>query len=276
MPELPEVETIRRELESTIVGLCIAEVQITDSTLCSGRRAPATLPGAGPAWRGVRGCRIKGVERWGKFLALRLDSGKTLLISLRMTGQLLWGEPRPGARARISFEGRRETLNFMDARRLGEMRILGHAEAEAFRSGLGPDAWEALDGPGLCRALRRRRASRIHSALLNQRVVAGVGNIYAAEALFRARIRPSRRVGRLSAGEVRSLADGLRESLSQGLRHEGCTVRSFRDIFERPGRAQNHLAVYGRSGRPCPSCRSPLASTRITGRGVAYCRRCQA
>jgi formamidopyrimidine-DNA glycosylase len=271
VPELPEVETIRRGLDHCLKNRRISAIEIVDSTVLTGHRAAyGQAPAAQARLRQMIGQKIEHIERLGKFLLFGFASGETLVINLRMTGRLVLGAPQLEVRARFHFEGELRVLNFLDRRRLGEIRIMNRQELGEFRRRMGPDALQTPD----LNIFGRRRA-RIHSALMNQTLLAGVGNIYATEALFRAGIKPQRRLRFLPRRDIERLQTELRRVLQLGVRHRGCTFDSYRDVFNRKGSAQKHLLVYGRSGLPCVSCREDLRFTKISGRGVTWCATCQ-
>lgn len=278
MPELPEVETIRRDLDTLLRGKTIAGVDVLDRRTLEGfgpqgavrrRVSPAAFA------EKVVGRTVRAVERRGKYLLLRTDPEGVLVIHLRMTGQLIWGPPRPDARARLSWTGESAVLNYCDTRRFGEWRWWAHEREDPGLARLGPDplvpGWDtAAWAAGL-----RRSKGRVHSLLLDQRRLAGVGNIYATEALFHAGIRPTRRGCRVSVSETGPLLAAVRRVLEEGLRYRGVSFRDYRDARGERGEAQDRLAVYGRQGAPCRRCGAVLAGAKVAGRGTVYCPRCQ-
>jgi formamidopyrimidine-DNA glycosylase len=226
----------------------------------------------------LQGVRVEALGRRGKYLLVELDDGAALLVHLRMTGNLLWLASPPAvtppflrARARLD-DG--SYLAYTDVRRFGTWRIAEDG-AEAWLTGkLGPEPlaeWTAAD---LVRALAGRKAP-IKAALLDQRVVAGVGNIYADEALFAARIHPAAPAGRLSRTRVARLHDAVVAVLEAGIAAQGASIRDFRTPDGGYGSAQERFAVYGRAGEPCERCGTRLRRTVIAQRGTVYCPRCQ-
>ena len=261
MPELPEVEAARRLLQRAAAGRTLAAVHV---------RHPALARRLGAAdRRALEGARVERVERRGKHQLVHLDGGAVLLAHFRMTGD--WevgrvGDPEPPyARALFEFtDGVRVAL--VDPRALSTLE-LRRAGAELGLPAMGPEA----DGPDLtpewmARALARRRGP-VKPALLDQRVVAGIGNIYASEALWRARISPTAPADSLGRPRLARLADALRETVRQALR-----VRGGR--YARTGSAE-HFAVYGREGEPCRRCGAAVARITQAGRSTFYCPRCQ-
>ncbi len=277
MPELPEVETIRRDLEGILAGKTIADVDVLDPRVVQGfgpdgglrrRVAPEDF------CSGLRGRKIRAVERRGKYLMIHFERG-TLLAHLRMTGQLIFGAPRPEARARIQFSGVGEVLNFCDVRRFGELWWAEDWRQDPSIAALGPEPLKvALDPMSWGKALRRSRA-KIQSALLDQRRIAGLGNIYVTEALFLSGIRPTRRCVRIRPAEVEPLVANIRRVLTEGTALRGVSFRDYRDARGEKGRGRDRLLVYGKAGRPCLRCRALLRGVKVNGRGTVYCPGCQ-
>jgi formamidopyrimidine-DNA glycosylase len=269
MPELPEVETIVRGLRSAVLGLRIVRVEL--------RRPGIALAPAGRSFEErLTGERIAGVRRRGKYAVLELGSGCALVISLRMTGRLVVqrpGEPDyPHTHALFALEdGRR--LSFADSRRFGRLRLVEPGEAW--------DAWlgiEPLSGdftPQRFAAMLAGRTTPIKTVLLDQRRLAGIGNIYACEALWEARIRPNTPAGRLSAPAIRRLREAIVDVLRRATELRGSSVDDYVDAEGLRGGFQNVLSVYGRHGRPCPRCGRPIVRTLLAQRGTWWCRSCQ-
>jgi len=257
MPELPEVESVRRQLEPQLRGHQIVEVW-TDVQ----RRFldPEKLVGH----------TVLEVERRGKFLICPLDGDLELIMHLGMTGVLHFGPADPYTRARIGLDDGRE-LVFRDVRRFGGLAVVpaGQYDALPTLATLGPEPLsDEFDPEEFARRLARTRAP-IKPYLLSQRPVAGVGNIYADEALWLARIHPaSRRVGRKRA---LALHAAIREVLTHAIEREGTTFRDYRTVNGESGRNATFLIAYGQAGRPCPRCGHPLKKIYLGGRGTTYC-----
>ena len=267
MPELPEVETIRAQLAPRLTGRSLVRVEILDPRLTR----PIDLFEVAEE---LEGDTVLAVERRGKYLVLRLESGLALLVHLRMTGGFHW-QPTSHERAVLELDdGTR--LVYRDVRRFGTWLVLEDAELEPYFAGkngpepLGPHfTTEWLAG-----RLAVRRAP-VKAVLLDQRVVAGLGNIYADEALWRARVNPMRPANGLDAEEVRRLHRAIRASLRMGIERQGSTLSDYAAPDGSPGSMQDEFRVYGRDGLPCPRCRTPIAKARVGGRGTWYCPRCQ-
>jgi formamidopyrimidine-DNA glycosylase len=272
MPELPEVETIRRQLDSKLTGRTLQRVSIEDPRL--------TRPEApGRVEASLQGRRIDGVARRGKFLRFTLDHEEELVLHLRMTGRL-HVEPTPPAgsphvRAVFHFD-ESDALVFRDQRRFGTLRIADLSDPPAeWDSRLGVEPLGSRFTATRLGELLDGRMTSIKAALLDQRLVAGIGNIYADEALFAARIDPRRPAGALSGAEIRALHRAIRDRLRAGIRANGASIDSFHDSLGNPGTMQEELRVHLREGQACPRCRAPITKLRVAQRGTYICERCQ-
>jgi formamidopyrimidine-DNA glycosylase len=267
VPELPEVETIRAQLAPRLEGRVLARVEILDPRLTR----PHDLFEVAEE---LEGDVVVAVERRGKYLLLRLESGLALLVHLRMTGSFVFS-PATHERAVVELDdGSR--LAYRDVRRFGTWLVLEDADLEPYlttKNGpepLGP----RFSARWLGGQLARRKAP-LKAVLLDQRVVAGLGNIYADEALWRARLNPLRPVNDLSDEEVGRLVRAIRASLRVGIARQGSTLSDYRAPDGSAGSMQDEFRVYGRDGEPCPRCRTTIAKTRVGGRGTWFCPRCQ-
>ena len=281
MPELPEVETIARQLRELVVDRTIAD--FSSSWVRLTEPEPAEVFAAR-----LRGRRITGVRRRGKFVVFDLDDGDALVVSLRMTGKLLYGvdgvDPRY-VRGEIHFSDG-TALRFSDTRKFGRMAIVDTAALDSkvmprrskapLHSSLGQEPLERrFTVAWLRELLRRRPRAAIKPLLLDQRAIAGIGNIYAIEALWRARIHPLRQAGSLRAAEVERLHGAIKWALRKGIRLGGASRRDYVDARGREGRMQREFQVYGRAGEPCPRCGRPVVRTVVAGRGTFHCSSCQ-
>jgi formamidopyrimidine-DNA glycosylase len=265
VPELPEVETERGRLAARLEGKRLAAVRIDDARL--------TRPDD-PALVAARleGDRVVAVERHGKYILIRLERGAGLLVHLRMTGGFRY-EPATHERAVLELDdGTR--IAYRDIRRFGTWLLLDEGEPErhlAIKNGPEP-LGRGFTTAFLAGRLAGRRAP-LKSAILDQRTVAGLGNIYADEALWHARVNPLREAGDLSAEEVAALREGIRRALELGIRRQGADLG---DGAYAGGRMQKEFKVYGREGEPCDRCGTPIAKARVGGRGTWFCPACQA
>jgi formamidopyrimidine-DNA glycosylase len=273
MPELPEVETIRLALEPHVVGRTFEHVEIFDPRLVR----PFEPLGVAAE---LEGERVAALERRGKYLVVRFESGRVLLIHLRMTGSLRHARrgqlgDDPHRRAVVKLDDGSDVA-YRDVRRFGTWHLLEPDEVDDYLGRrLGGEPLErSFTAKRLGARLAGRRAP-LKAALLDQRTVAGLGNIYVDEALWRARLHPLREAGTLDGDEVRRLAKGIRESLRAGLARQGASLRDYSTPDGSRGRAQDRFRVYGRAGEPCPRCGTPIDKIRVGGRGTWYCPNCQ-
>ncbi len=272
MPELPEVETVRRSLAAHAVGAAITAVRARPVLM---RRPvlPERLKDR------LEGRRLAEPRRRGKFLLLDLDRPGTLLVHLGMSGRLLFADPAspppPHTHLALALDTGLE-LRLVDPRRFGMVWWLEQGE-EATDSSLTALGLEPLDPCliDLLPPLLRSRRTSLKAALLDQHLVAGVGNIYAAEALWRAGIRPSRSGARTSLPRLRALSDAVQSVLSDAIAAGGTTIRDYTAPGGDFGAFAVELAVYGRAGRPCPRCATTLRDTRLVGRSTVWCPGCQ-
>jgi formamidopyrimidine-DNA glycosylase len=276
VPELPEVETIRRRLEPVLVGRRFERVEIHDSRLTR-PHDPVEVAAE------LVGERVQAVGRRGKYLVVEFESGRVLLIHLRMTGNLLHAadptaetaRPDPHRRAVVTLDNGSDVV-YRDVRRFGTWLLVEPEDVDAYLGArLGAEPLErAFTARALSARLTDRRAP-IKAVLLDQRTLAGMGNIYVDEALWRARVNPltpARDVPRESHAVLRK---AIRAALDAGIRRQGATLRDYRQPDGQRGRMQHEFKVYGREGEPCDRCGTPIAKTRVAGRGTWYCPRCQ-
>jgi formamidopyrimidine-DNA glycosylase len=274
MPELPEVETIRASLAPGLQGRRFDHVAVLDARLT--RPEPPEVVAAE-----LEGERVADVRRRGKYLIVAFESGRHLLVHLRMTGNVLHPAPDgyrgdPHVRAVVRLDDGSDVI-YRDVRRFGTWDLLEPGDLDAYFAArrLGREPLErGFTSKSLGEALAGRRAP-VKAALLDQRAVAGVGNIYADEALWYARIHPLTPAGHLSETDVAALRDAIRKALRLGIRRQGATLRDYRRSDGSQGQMQNEFRVYGREGEPCERCGTPIAKTRAGGRGTWYCPACQ-
>lgn len=278
MPELPEVETIRRQLAPVSEGKTIESVEVKDARWVLPLR-PLKFE------KLLVGRKIVKLDRRGKYFVFELDNGSALVMHLRMTGNLLFLPNDAGDQGKhlrgtlwLSQRGREAgSLAFVDPRRFGTAEIFASPEAldEYFSTRLGPEPFgDDFDGEALFRATRKKKTS-IKAVLLDQRIVAGVGNIYADEALYRARIAPQKRAARMTKAQSAMLSESVEDALNAGIDAKGASIDDFRDAYGVKGSFQDQFLVHRREGLECPSCGSPIVKTRVAGRGTYFCRSCQ-
>jgi len=273
MPELPEVESVRRQLEPTLVGRRFERVSIDDPRLVRPHE-PAEVAAE------LEGEHVVAVERRGKYLVVRFESGRVLLIHLRMTGSLLSAASGslpddPHRRAVVNLDDGSDVA-YRDVRRFGTWLVLEPGEAEPYLAARVGD--EPLDVLFTAARLGERLAGRrtsLKAALLDQRTLAGMGNIYVDEALWRARLNPLRPASGLDRNELRRLHRGIRAALEHGLARQGSTLRDYRLPDGSGGSMQNEFRVYGRRDEPCDRCGTLIARTQVAGRTTWFCSTCQ-
>jgi formamidopyrimidine-DNA glycosylase len=282
VPELPEVETICRQLEPEIVGRTIEGVEIFDERW-SRPDPPAVIE------RGVSGRRIGAVRRRGKYILVELDQGPTLLMHLRMTGNVVVGDRRLGGerlyesgpdpdahlRAELRLDDGR-SIRFTDPRRFGHAGLLAATEVEPyFAERLGVEPLGGRLTPELIGRLAAGRTAPLKSFLLDQRRIAGIGNIYADEALHRARLHPLSPAGSMRPEHCEELRDGIVEALEAGIRKGGSSIDDYRDARGERGSMQDEFLVHTREGEACPRCGETIARVVVGGRSTYFCANCQ-
>ncbi len=288
MPELPEVETIRRGLEQTIVGLRVADVEVLEL-----KSLPAD---ADLIDQQVIGHQVAGLSRFAKVLVMHLDSSYSLMFHLKMTGQLVLQRadggryagghptksmadslPDKSTRVIFTFDGGTR-LYFNDQRKFGWIKLVPEADVarDTLVSRLGPEPLtEAFELPRFAAVLARRKGSPIKAVILDQSTVSGVGNIYADEALHLARIHPAARAGTLSRGEAKRLYEAIRTIIRLGVEHGGTSFTSYVNALGGTGDYLQHSRVFRKQGSACPVCGTVIIKTRVAGRGTHLCPSCQ-
>jgi formamidopyrimidine-DNA glycosylase len=287
VPELPEVETVCRQLDPELGGRVIERLEVLDSRWCR-PMAPATLA------RRVKGATIEGLGRRGKYLLLGLDGARTLVMHLRMTGNLVLVEgerkldPSEGRRlyeaerstsarhlrARFTLDDGRQ-LWFTDPRRFGEAFLIDDADLDARFAKLGVEPFSDAFTPEALGAMTAGRAVPLKSFLLDQAGVAGVGNIYADEALFRARLHPLSPAGSMKPEHHVALRDAVVAALEAGIAGGGASIDDYRDGRGEKGTMQDEFLVHTREGEPCPRCDGEIVRIVVSGRSTYYCPSCQ-
>lgn len=265
MPELPEVETIKRELEQAVLDKKITGVVVNSAKVIR-------QPGARSFVRQLKGRSIKKILRRGKLLILELSPEKFLTIHLKMTGQLIY--PGDAKRSRVSFSlSDGKILDFNDQRLFAELRLIDDWSSLKFIKNLGPEPFD-LD-PSVFRRMLALRRTRIKPLLLDQSFISGVGNLYAAEALFRAGINPQRTASSLSGKEKNVLLRQLKQVLREAIKHKGSSVDQYVQLSGSAGGYVKHHKVYGRQGQPCCVCKTKIERISLGGRGTYFCPKCQ-
>lgn len=270
MPELPEVETIKRDLSRLIVGRKILDVA-TDSP-------KQVQPSLALVKKAVIGAKIKKIQRRAKLLQIFLSNGKILAVHLKLTGRLLVrskGAPKDDwQHVTISLGGNKE-LRFADLRKFGWIKLVkDKKELEKLLSEFGPEPLDSLDLKKFKATLTSSRQP-IKIVLMDQKKISGVGNIYANDALFLARIDPRRPAKEISEKEAKKLFQAIEKVLKAGIKYRGASDQYYLDALGRKGSYQDHFLTYGREGKRCFDCGGEIKRIKIGGRGTFYCPRCQ-
>ena len=272
MPELPEVETIKGDLRELVVGSKVEDAEISSPALVE-------EPSAGEFERRLKGARISGARRRAKHLVVDLDSGDALVLQLKIGGQLLLvppvEEPTTALMLVLRLDGGR-SLFLRDETGFTRARLVDADGLEERFADLGPEPLDEDFRPGYLREKLGGRRARIKGLLLDQKVVSGVGNIYVDEALFDARIHPTRKANTLTEGEWTRLQSAVVDNLSAGIEHRGTTFSLYRDVLGRKGHHQEHLKVFVQAGKPCPGgCGGKVVREKVGGRATFLCPACQ-
>jgi formamidopyrimidine-DNA glycosylase len=262
MPELPEVETIRRQLEQQFTGRPIQEIRLFQYR----QRVDGSLR---------QGCgTITAVRRRGKVLIMEVDTGYSLLFHLKMSGQMIWQEElarTPHTRVTLRFP--QGWMLFNDTRKFGFMKVVPTPSLQHFFSSYGPEPLE-MSFSTFSQQLQRKKNSTLKPTLLDQTVIAGLGNIYAQEACFLAGIDGRRKISTLTSGELKRLYHNIQRVLQRSLRYRGTSTDAFYiDLYGKAGQFAQKLSVYGQTN--CHTCHHEIVKIKLGGRGTYYCPRCQ-
>ncbi len=273
MPELPEVETVRRTLAPAVGGV-ITTVVTSGKPLRLGTKVPVK------ALRALVGARLVGLRRLGKYLLVDTDRDAAILVHLGMSGRFrlvdATSDPAPHTHVTLGLDGGR-ALRFSDPRRFGQVDVVPCAaeSTHAALAVLGPDPIAGVVTGAHLHARSRGKRTPLKSFVLDQGVIAGVGNIYASEALWQVGLRPTRLAHTLTVAKADELAVAIRTVLEHALDHGGTTLRDFVDADGSSGEHADYLLVYGRDGQPCTRCGKPIRRTVLGGRATFHCATCQ-
>jgi formamidopyrimidine-DNA glycosylase len=265
MPELPEVETIKRELEKALLGKKILELYVHNPKVIR-------EPSVEKFKKGLTGLTIKNILRKAKVLILELSNGKSLVIHLKMTGQLVY--PGKGKEGRVAFKlSDGKFLDFNDQRLFAELRLLDDWHSLKFIQGLGPEPFDITLEQ--FKEILSQKKTKIKPLLMDQTFISGIGNLYAAESLFRAKIHPERSSQSLCDKEKDLLYKEIKETLLQAIKYKGSSVDQYVQLSGEPGDYAKHHKVYDREGKSCLVCKTPIKRTALGGRGTYFCPHCQ-
>jgi len=265
MPELPEVETIKRDLEKIVLGKKIIKVCVYN---------PAVIREPSPKVfkKSLQGLVIKKILRRGKLLILELSNGAALTIHLKMTGQLVYPGGLKNSRVAFYFSGGK-ILDFNDQRLFGELRLVDEWGKLKFIQGLGPEPFDLSCSDFM--GMFSKKKTKIKPLLMDQSFISGIGNIYAAEILFRSKIDPRRSAQSLTEKEKEALCKETKEVLSSAIVHGGSSIDDYVRLSGKPGGYLKFHRVYGREAKPCFVCKGPINKITQGGRGTYFCPKCQ-
>jgi len=268
MPELPEVETIRRQLARAVVGKKITGVKILSAKTVRGS--------AGDFVKKIIGAKIKSIGRRAKLLLLNLFNGLTIITHLKLTGQYLLDE-EPNKYTRVIFYFGKKKLLFNDLRRFGYLKLARTADLPKFLAGeYGPEPLSAdFILKKFSEILKRRPKMKIKQLLMEQKLIAGIGNIYAQEACFMARVKPTRPAKSLKKEEIKKLFQAIKKVLAEAIKYGGSSSENYLNLYGKEGNFVPRLKVYGRGKQKCRRCGSILKIIKLSGRGTVYCEICQ-
>ncbi|MBU1039358.1 DNA-formamidopyrimidine glycosylase [Patescibacteria group bacterium] len=284
MPELPEVETIRQDLKKLVIGRTIKELLVIDKTVL--RNQPKDYQ------QFFKGLKIKSVDRRAKLLLFHLSRRVSLAVHLKMTGQIViktkkglasGGHPISGVttvpnkftRLVLSLSGGLN-LYFNDVRKFGYWLFLSEGALSALLKKYGPEPLSKnFTLPILTDNLKKRSGSLLKAVLLDQSVIAGLGNIYVDESLFLSGVKPDRRVKSLTSLEIKKIYQSIKSVLKKAVKARGTSFSNYVDAIGRPGSYWSKRLVYGRAGQPCPNCSQLISKSRVAGRGTHWCSICQ-
>lgn len=265
MPELPEVETIKRELGKSVLGKKIVGVVINNPKVIREPKKEDFV-------KGLKNQTIKNILRKGKLLILELTSGKSLTIHLKMTGQLVY--PGNAEHSRVSFKlSDGKLLDFNDQRLFADLRLLDDWRNLNFVKNLGPEPFDLSQEK--FREMLAKKHTKIKVILMDQAFISGIGNLYAAEALFRAKINPSRPASSLSDKEKDVLFKEIKDTLAEAIKYQGSSVDQYVQLTGKPGGYVKFHKVYDRQGKACLICKAPIKRIALGGRGTYFCPICQ-
>lgn len=268
MPELPEVETIRRDLAADVLGKRITQIKVIDERIVKEPSVPSFK-------KRLKGVRLTGFLRRAKVLVIALSTGEYLVVHLRMTGQLVHSkEASPKACIWLKLNDG-SYLSYNDQRRFGELRVVRDWQQLAFVRSLGIEALDKGFSAKRFKKMLANKKTKIKPLLLDQKFIGGIGNIYAQEALFNARIMPDRLALSLKIKEISALNKAIKQVLRSGIRHRGSSVDNYVTAKGSAGSYQRFLKVYDREGEKCAHCAQPIKKISLGGRGTCFCAHCQ-
>lgn len=272
MPELPEVETVKRDLTQSVLGQKIESLRVLDSRVIRGISQPLFI-------KCLTGAMVQNISRRGKAIICTLDNGQHLVVQLMMTGQLVYLPELPEVLAKetkIIFRLSNKThLLYNDQRLFGRLSIVDDLAGFKHFVDLGPEPFDAAFNPGSIRDSLKTKTAAVKKVLLDHTFVAGIGNIYASEILFRSGIDPRRQGRKLKSAEIERMHRETIEVLNEAILHRGSSMRNYRDGRGEKGTFNDRIRVYAREGEPCLNCKKPINKIVQGGRSTFFCKQCQ-
>lgn len=269
MPELPEVETVVRTLEMSLLGEEITSIDVHYPKLLE---VDSKLP-----LEALQGMRFKRFHRRGKYLCFEMDSGYSWIVHLRMEGKFnLYQHPVEATKhTHLVFQTENHTVHYLDTRKFSRMALVENVEAYFVAKGLGLEPWDEMFTPDFLYKKLKGKSQAIKATLLDQSIVVGLGNIYADEVLFDTKIHPKTSSNKITLKQCKELVPTIQATLSRAIQAGGTTVRSYTSSLNVNGLFQINLKAYGRYGQPCLRCGTNLDKIKVAGRTSVFCTRCQ-
>ncbi len=268
MPELPEVETIKQDLKKKILDKAIKEIEVNTAKVI---KEPAKIS---EFRKQIKGERFKEILRRGKVLIFSLSSGKYMVAHMKLTGQFIYGAKDKVSRVNFQLSDGKY-LNFNDQRLFAELRLVKNFKEIPLIKKMGPEPLEGSFTEEKFKEMLRIRRTLIKPLLMDQAFLAGIGNIYAVEVLFRAGINPKRKASTLKSREASRLFTQIKKVLNEAIKYRGASVDTYRDVQGEKGSFEKRLQVYSRGGKPCFRCKGPIKRIALGGRGTYFCPKCQ-
>jgi len=266
MPELPEVTTIRNDLRKEVVGKKIVGISI--------KKGFKLIPSPLDYKKYVVGHEITGIQNVAKLLVIELSSDRYIAVHLAMTGLLLLNNKDDFVKMTFKLEGG-GMLNYSTVRMFGFLELWNAKRLNEYKSRYGPTALDkSLNYKEFMNKLTKKRTN-IKTALLDQKVISGIGNIYANDALYLSKIHPSTKTADITESKYKDLLENIQLVLNEGITNRGSSIDRYRNIYGKKGSQQDHFRVYGKAGQPCSVCKTPIRFEKLQGRGTFFCEKCQ-
>ncbi len=265
MPELPEILTIKKDLQQELVGKTIAKVFVANNL--------ALVPTKNEFAKGVVNTTIKSVENVGKLVVINLSNKKHIAIHLAMTGRILYNVKDPYIKLTLEFNSK-DTLSYSSVRMFGYVKLWDNKELSTYKNKIGPEILNNLSAEKFVEIVSSKK-SPIKNVLLDQKVISGIGNIYANDALYLSKINPKIKANNIPGNKLKTLYKNLVKVINEGIEHRGSSIDRYTDIYGKKGWHQDHFYAYKKVGQKCGRCKTPIVFEKIAQRGSFYCPNCQ-